>query len=383
MKRNAWRWILLVGFLFVWSTPGKLQPARAQSSEAPLVLLIKGDLWTWSGGKLQQRTTWGYNEAPILSPDGKTVAYKSTAQIAVDVLKREGGIGGGELPANIWLLDVATNNALRAADQPPGASMMTGNTPDKFLIRSTPTWSPDGKALAWTELNQEFGKSSLVVYTVATRTARTLVTDLPPYYGVPSSLPVRWGAGGLAVETVTQAKAGDVTVEGGLLVYDPNGKLLSSAKFGILMDFLWIRADTRDLLAVHGNDKAEKPYTVGKWLLLDPATGQVSDMPGVPELYSLAAPDGLTLFPASPALDTGWNIGLPGGGEVPLLADKKSVSGWVPFAAISPDGKQIAFSVQGKASIYSDGRVTQIVPDNAGGLAWTPLGWRVRAAAKG
>lgn len=345
------------------------------------MLLIKGDLWTWSGGKLQQRTTWGYNEAPILSPDGKTVAYKSTAQIAVDVLKREGGIGGGELPANIWLLDVATNNALRVADQPPGASMMASNVPDKFLIRSAPTWSPDGKALAWTELNQEFGKSSLVVYTVATRTARTIVTDLPPFYGVPSSLLVRWGAGGIAVETVTQVKPGDVNAEGGLQVYDPAGKLLSSAKFGSLTDFLWIRADKRDLLAVHSNGPADKPYTIGKWLLFDPAASQVSDMPGVPELYSLAAPDGLTLFPASTAIDTGWNIGLPGGGEVPLLADKKAYG--LPFAAISPDGKQVAFSVQGKASLYTDGRVTQIVPDNAGGLAWAPLGWRVRAAAKG
>src|SRR5436190_7941671 len=80
--------------------------SRAQRTNPPLILNVRGDLWTWADTKLQQRTNWGYNREPVLAPNGNQIAYKSTAQVAVDTIKRSGPIGGGDLPANVWVLDV-------------------------------------------------------------------------------------------------------------------------------------------------------------------------------------------------------------------------------------------------------------------------------------
>src|SRR5512138_437455 len=133
----------VIAFLIVCLLTGNL-PTTAQPA-APLILNVRGDLWAWGGQgqALQRRTNWGYNKEPIISPLGSQFAYKSTATIAVDVIKREGGLGGGDLPANIWVMDAASTNAARIADQPPDASLMMPNKPDKYIVRSRPAWSPD------------------------------------------------------------------------------------------------------------------------------------------------------------------------------------------------------------------------------------------------
>jgi dipeptidyl aminopeptidase/acylaminoacyl peptidase len=155
-QRQAMGLLLLSLFFLACAT--RTSTAQAQPpQQAPLILNIQGDLWAWAGPgtKLQRRTNWGYNKAPVVSPDGKQIAYKSTAQVAVDAIRRVGGYGGGDLPANIWVLDVATNNAVRVADQPKDASLMNPNRPDKYIVRSDPAWAGDGTLVVWTELGQD------------------------------------------------------------------------------------------------------------------------------------------------------------------------------------------------------------------------------------
>src|SRR5690348_6714591 len=45
-------------------TSSRATISRAQNT--PLIMNIRGDLWTWSDAKLQQRTAWGYNKVPVL-----------------------------------------------------------------------------------------------------------------------------------------------------------------------------------------------------------------------------------------------------------------------------------------------------------------------------
>ena len=108
----------------------------AQGSSAPLVFLKDGDLWKWDGSAVTQLTTWGYNERPVLSPNGQRIAYNSWAQITIDAIAA-GKPVMGLIPSNIWVIDPVTGNANRVADQPPGATFNLAQT-DYAIMRGTP-----------------------------------------------------------------------------------------------------------------------------------------------------------------------------------------------------------------------------------------------------
>ena len=59
-------------------------------------------------------------------------------------LKKYGGVGGGTMPYNIWVLNLETGEALQAASG-------DGNY-DTSMLRSAPIWSTDSSYFAWTEV---------------------------------------------------------------------------------------------------------------------------------------------------------------------------------------------------------------------------------------
>src|SRR5262249_22943900 len=151
-----------------------------------------------------RRTNWGYNQAPVLSPDGRMTAYKSTATLAVEKLKRSGGAAGGDLPSNIWLIDTATGDATPISDQAGNASFQQPGVSGLYVIRSMPPFAPDSQALAWTEIVMDAVtnptmKARLVVYDIRQRGSTSIAAGLPPQHGLPTALPVQWGKPGLAV----------------------------------------------------------------------------------------------------------------------------------------------------------------------------------------
>jgi hypothetical protein len=108
-------------------------------------------------------------------------------------------------------------------------------------------------------------------------------------------------------------------------------------------------------------------------LLLDPSNGQKSPLPGSLELYSLLAPDGISLYMTRSGGSTTWHVAVPGKAVVDL--------GTLDEMTIAPDGQQIAYVQAGKVFVYRDGVSTpiQIGPDMVvGGLAWGPTAFRVR-----
>jgi dipeptidyl aminopeptidase/acylaminoacyl peptidase len=374
--------LLTLIFCLLFNTnPGYL--TNAQSSQ-PLMLNIRGDLWVWMGpnAKMQQRTNWGYNQAPILSPNGEQVAYKSTATLAVEAIKRQGGMGGGDLPANIWVLDVGSTNAVRVADQPPDASMLT--EPHKYIVRSNPAWSPDGISLAWTELVTDGGTNPptetlrLVTYSLSQKVAKVVVPNLPAQYGVPSAIDVKWGEPGLAVHSSTLAtdSKGSVYGEDTILIFDTEGKQLSSVKVGILTEFTWLKDRGKDYVAAVLNGTIDKP-TDPQLVLIEPATGQIVGMTGVPELFSQLAPNGVTMFPASLGTSPDWQMDDPGK-PLASLGIIDDVYAFSTVLAISPDGKQVAYIKQGVAYIYSSGQITKLDASDVTAVAWGPTAWRVR-----
>ena len=348
--------------------------AQAQDTPAPVLMLINGeDIWASYPTGLVRLSFSGYANRPALSPSGGQIAYPVIDQIGIQALQTTGGLVS-ELPSNIVLQDLTTQAATPIATQPEGATFNAGE-PARAIVRSAPAWSTDGGALAWTEDAAPESVRSLVVYTPASATAQVLAADLPLQAGFQQTLPVRWGGGGIALHSITavaEATAAQPTIDT-FLIYSPQGALLASATVTpaageYVYDFQWI-SDA-------GVDKLGVIYSTGRWDIIDPATGAVTALVGSPELYSLSAPDGLSVVFGVTSLPNGavftWRVG-----QTPL-----AYTGPLEWLSISPSGDGLAYASQGLAYTWRDGVTEPVYGTNdynmvVSDVVWGPTGWRV------
>lgn len=149
------RWVLLCG-LFFGITAGALaqdreRPPLIAKVDSTLYRLHEGALLRFDACMPQDGSEVIYR--PFASPDGWRFAFLAYPPMVVDAIERSGGIGGGPLPADLWLCDIASGTLTQLAPQPADASFFNLDVPDKAVTRSFPAWSADGSTLAWTELN--------------------------------------------------------------------------------------------------------------------------------------------------------------------------------------------------------------------------------------
>ncbi|NDJ78417.1 MAG: hypothetical protein GYB65_19380 [Chloroflexi bacterium] len=356
-------------------------PAHAQPPETPLIILSGYDVFLASpqDGTLTPLVMDRHVLGIALSPDGARLAYTAWAPISIEAVERTGGIGGGPLPADIHVLDLGTGTDTLIAAQPEDARFMVDGGPDSALLRSKPTWSPDGTQLAWTEIHypssaQETNR--LMVYDFDTGNARVVATHLPEraYVGGPQD--VVWGAGGLAVLAVTYRETGTGTeFMRGVEVYDPvSGVILAEAYYSDEaeqpqrpVDFAWMTLDGQAYVGMLFGD--------GQWRLLDPATGQVIHTPNSAELYSPLVPGGVVLALTFDPDDDNFyrnRIWTPLPDGLPLPYNE-------PMVVIAPDGQAMAFPQDGSVVLYRDGVVIATVPmaGYISSVVWGPTAWRI------
>jgi len=358
-----------------------VSPAAAQITSDPVILNIDGDLWEWQAENqpLVQMTTWGLNERPLLSPDGTQAAYLSAATVFKEWLQTiTGGTGGYWLPTNIWVLDIATGQTFRIADQPADAVFDGPEVPGKYTLRCEPSWSPDSQQIAWAELQVDSitstdenlrGTLQIAVYDFASQTTRIL-----------DSYPITKDVAGIDYYSLEWGRPGIVVVAGttgstpeDFRLYDPSGSLITQyplaedAPSGFWMT--WIEYE--------GVDYLFDAYQIDKGLWMDWRTGEVEAMPGVPEMVSAAAPDGASFFKS----DGVWMMALP------RLAPIELETRAHPYG-IARDGQRELFSreVKDPATGYFEeafivqsggqqieiGRYRNIDP------VWGPVIWRIR-----
>jgi hypothetical protein len=379
--------IVVITLLFGVLTPAgdRFAPSavHAQSGGAPLVFLKDGDLWKWDGSAVTQITAWGYNERPVLSPDGKRIAYNSWATILVDQIAA-GQPFTGLVPSNIWLMDPITLNANRLVDQPPDAVLGQDLNTSKVIMRGTPAWSPDGTQLVWAELVTPGWQYQLVVYNLTTAAQSVIVASLPAPFsdgGFVVVHDVLWGGRGILVRNVAVNDA-LAEFEERAYLYAPDGTFIHDTLIGSSATE-W--AASVEWTQYNGQQYLGLVFLSGRRYLVDPATGDQQDMPALPELYSTQAMNNTASAFIGTNIDAAGNITHPWNAVYPNRQQEQALnfSGDLPTIAVSADGQALAY-ISDAVYVWQNGSLVTL-PGTEGiggawdlGIVWGPNAWRVR-----
>ena len=373
--------ILILGvILLVLALPVAAQNGASQ----PVYLVIDGDLFrtTPDGNALEPVSACALSDenilqSPVVSPDGQLLAMRIEPVLVTDALERVGGWGGGENPADVAICDPDTGFVVRFSQPEDAALFDSSGKPDTFLVRSVPAWSQDGSELAWTECEPGCQSIQLRVHHLANNETRTLAT-IPPQYGVPASVPVAWGGPMILVSSLEPDAATGREKER-LIGFDPaSGQIAldvpitqSENDFSFLMDAFWsdLESDAR-IVALRSS---------GAWMDIDPATGQMTLLTGVPELYSPSNPEGLTAVAdarSAQALNLTWLA--REGTTLSVLGD--DVRGFTP-PSLSPNGDALVFYDNLTPALWENGEqqalpLPPLSPNTPAYVAWGPRFWR-------
>lgn len=346
--------------------------ASCLASGAPLVLNLQGDVWTWTPREgLERLTTWTYNERPVLSPDGTRVAYVSWARHTARFIAEQGGFGGGPAPSNIWVMNLRTRQAEPLTRQPERAEQAARRGDLLGVARSTPAWSPDGRFLAWTELEDNGAAEHLgvraAIHDFAVKRAERVTLKVPAFCGVPFTPSLLWSKAGLALRWPLEAPKSGCDQREGTWVFAPSGRLLRRAAFT-------------------GTHLLEGPS--GAWLAslthanrLDLATGRQARAASAQEVIARGAPQGWR------ATFTGtWNAWTCSFSRGPARFSLKpcplTAGDTLDFDfAMSPDGASVAYVANDGVYVRNANSIQKIWSGpsyGVRGLVWGHLDVRLR-----
>lgn len=235
----------------------------AQDGSGLIYFSMDGDIWSYNPDRdiLTQETTWGYNQAPVMSPDGLRFAYVSLASIAAENASSGEFYSPDLSPTNIWIWDVATHDSYRLVDQPDDLQVIEFGF-NNYVSRRSLAWSPDGSKLAWISLNwgAELANASLSIHDFTTNTTTVVNEDMPfPFAdaGNVATQPLVWGENGLALLTFGFVDNEPTDL---LYIYDNDGNLITDTALNrpnneFVWDIAWI--SPHDIALISSNGQSE------------------------------------------------------------------------------------------------------------------------------
>jgi len=315
--------------------PASLPPAPGQ-----LIVLQAGHLSALdsASGDLAPVLDTGYVADPVLSSDGKQLAY----------LYYPSDPAQNPSPAEVWSVTLEDGTATRLAGVRVDA--------DPGLVRTAPTWSPDGSQVAWGELDPSADSlpgylpyTAVAADVASGRTEAISPLDLTPDFA-DTLPPVDWGERGLAYLQPQPTWTASFGAPPILLVYNTRGIIGVNAPINPLtIGYRWVQTPDGQRLALLYGD--------GSWDLIDAGTSTSELLSGGLMMTNAAAPDGPALYvvahpdPAGMATLDGWLV--DAAGQVsPLLAGAVSLN--QSRVAIADDGTVAFLSPEG-VTLWNDG----------------------------
>jgi len=262
-----------------------------------------------------------------------------------------------------------TDTLKQVAAQPKDTVLISFEEPYKYVVRTDPAWSPDGKQLAWAEFIQTqkgIEGQTLVIYDLKSATQRrvTLTSEIQFAPNLSLRGELQWGDHWIAITTPENSRDLNITV------YDLKQNLSKSFQLKDATSFvlgLWYSNQQHSFIIAYHEQQSGTKYK-----LLDPTNGVFS---ALPLAFRLTSENGMSKLFFNPINGTYYPQ------FKPSFQTASSVCCY-PFAAISNDGLRAAYTVEGPPNpitIYQNEKFeTVILPDNihqVEALIWGPLQW--------
>lgn len=388
MKNSVRRSFVLISTLLL-AILIPLSSTAQNTNDVDLITYFEGDLWSYNAqaNTIQQITSWGFNSGPALSPQGTQIAYVSTALQAVQTARRGNFVGF--IGRDIYIMDVITKQATRINDQ-------SGATAEEGIMRSMPSWSPDGTRLTWVQFQVGFSPS-LQIYDLRTEVTSTLDNDVNIGFQDGGEIFLsspNWDRGGIArIFGTISAVTNNFTYI--LEITDPNTGIKISHDLGSnddytrqYYDFVWVHYQGQRFIAL---------FSYQQWGLLNPLTGEVTILPSPPRLRRVGMTDSLELSPFTIQYDPNtWGVDWQvdnGTQNVPINYQPTFFNSRQNLPTLSPDGSSIAWydHLSGHVNIWRafDGETRILSNTNTVNdfdylraapfiAAWAPVEWYIK-----